>query len=190
MNQLPDDPNEIDTDNKDESSRRKHALDRCQKLIEWYEKFKQRQQLAYEISHGATIVLSGLTPILILWGDLPAVAKALPPALVAVLIGLSGAFQWKENYLRFALASEALKSERVKFLTRTTRAYNATVSDDLAIQNFVVQIERIAMSEAAEWRGLMQESVSLENSKGDTGDTSRPKPPPTAQTLLLEDKAE
>lgn len=189
MHQLPDDPSEIDTGSRDKENRRKHALERCQTLIEWYEKFKRRQQLAYEISHGAIIVLSGLTPILILWEDVSAPLKALPPALVAVLIGLSGAFQWKENYLRFALASEALQSERVKFLTRTTRAYNATVSDDLAIQNFVSQIERIAIREAAEWRGLMQESVSLENFNGDTADPLRPKPPPTSQPLQLEDKS-
>jgi len=68
--------------------------------------------------------LSGLTPVLILWSDLPEVLKALPAALAAIAAGVVGVFQWRESYPRFAFVCEALKSERLKFETRTTAEYS------------------------------------------------------------------
>jgi hypothetical protein len=41
----------------------------------------------------------------------------------------------------------------VKYLTRTTALYNRAHSDDEALENFVVRIEDIAMTEVTEWRG-------------------------------------
>lgn len=151
------------------NSRHDYALERCHELICWYEKTKKRQQLAYLLSQSIIVVLSGLTPIIILWGDLPVLLQAIPPAVVAVLVGLSGPFQWKENYLRFALTSEALKSERIKYLTRTTHAYSSKLDESRAIENFVMQIEKLAMNEASEWRSLMHESSQLNDTSRNNG---------------------
>jgi hypothetical protein len=74
------------------------ALEYCNKHIEWYEKHKARQRIAFQLSQIAIVLLSGITPVLILVGDLPPVVQALPPALVTMIVGLSGIFQWKENY--------------------------------------------------------------------------------------------
>ncbi|MEE8566362.1 MAG: DUF4231 domain-containing protein [Candidatus Bipolaricaulota bacterium] len=134
------------------------ALKHCQAQIDWYEKVKIKHRLAYQTSLIATIVLSGITPILILTGDLPALIQALPAALVTVIVSLSGIFQWKENYLRFAYTSQALKSEKIRFETRTSKEYNLKLMDTTALDRFVTRVENITMGEVGEWRALMQET--------------------------------
>lgn len=97
------------------------ALERCDELIAWYTEEGRRQRRAFQTFQAAAILLSGITPILIL--VLPPTLDgwaALPAALASIAVGLSGIFQWKENYIRFAYTGEALKSERIKFVTRTT----------------------------------------------------------------------
>ena|ERR1051326_1083651 len=96
----------------------------------------------------AIIVLGALTPIL-LWGpDLPRVLQALPSALAAVAAGVSGTFHWRENWASFSSIREALKSERIKYLTRTTDDYSATQDDYWALDHFVERIEALTMSES------------------------------------------
>jgi hypothetical protein len=142
-----------------DSSSRERALARCQRLIKWYTKEKRRQRLAYQTFQVAAILLSGLTPILILWSDDPAGWTALPAALAAIAIGLLGIFQWKENYVRFAYVSEALQSEKNKFVTRTTTDYDKSLSEYEALSNFVTRVESLVMSEVSDWRGQMRKAV-------------------------------
>lgn len=84
----------------EKSLRREQALSRCSDLAGWYEAAKRRNRIAYQASQVATVALSGATPILILWSDAPEVVQALPAALVTMIVGMSGIFQWKENYIR------------------------------------------------------------------------------------------
>lgn len=129
----------------------------CEDLIKWYEETKRSQRRAYWASQIITIVLSGITPILILVDSIPAVLQAIPPAIVTITIGLSGVFQWKENYLRFAHAAETLKSEKIRFKTRSSKDYNRKWGDAIVLDRFVTRVDIIAMGEVGEWRTLMQE---------------------------------
>jgi len=155
--------------NENATSRRppgyEQALAYCQEMIAWYEQVKLRQRLVYQAAQIAIIVLSGLTPILILIGDIPLVWQALPPAVVTILVGLSGIFQWKENYLRFAYTSQALQSEKVRFETRTSGDYHRQLKDETALERFVTRVDNIVMGEVGEWRVLMQETVSSKSSE-------------------------
>lgn len=136
------------------------ALARCDELIEWYTKEGRRQRIAFQSFQVAAIVLSGLTPILILllpekWDAW----AALPAALAAIAVGMLGIFQWKENYIRFAYTSEALKSEKVKFETQTTNEYDKNLDPQTILSNFVIRVEALVMGEVSDWRGLMQEAM-------------------------------
>lgn len=135
------------------------ALTYCQKLIGWYETHKKRQRYAYWVSQIVTVILSGITPILILVGNIPAIWQAIPPAIVTINIGLSGVFQWKENYLRFAYTSQALKSEKIRFETRSSKEYDRKMDAADALDRFVTRVDIIAMGEMEEWRTLMQEAI-------------------------------
>ena len=142
-----------------DTSPRGLALTQCQQHINWYDKAKDRQRIAYQSFQVAAIVLSGLTPILILWSDLSKVLQALPAALAAIAIGLLGIFQWRANYVRFSYVCEALKSERLKFETRTTADYDMKLDEHEALGNFVTRMEALVMSEVTDWRGQMQKAA-------------------------------
>jgi hypothetical protein len=141
-------------------TRRDQALKRCDELIAWYTKEGRRQRLAFQSFQVAASLLSGITPILIL--VLPPTLDgwaALPAALASIAVGLLGIFQWKENYIRFAYTGEALKGEKIKFETRTTRDYDVSLDDHQALSHFVARMEALVMSEVTDWRGLMQEAT-------------------------------
>lgn len=71
------------------------------------------------------------------------------------------AFRHRENYARMSYFSEALKSEKFKFETRTTEDYGRTLDDYEVLNNFVKKIDVIKKSEMSEWRALSDTS-SLE----------------------------
>lgn len=147
-----------DSNEQRKSSNYSQAMSYCNKLIAWYEKIKTRQRLAFQASQILIIVLSGITPILILVGNIPELWQAVPPAIVTILVGLGGIFQWKENYLRFAYASQALQSERIRFDTRSSSDYNRQLEDEAALERFITRVDNIVMGEVGEWRELMKET--------------------------------
>jgi hypothetical protein len=51
--------------------RQQVALDDCQNMIAWYEKNKRTARTFFYVSQVCTIVLSALTPVLILWSEIP-----------------------------------------------------------------------------------------------------------------------
>ena len=121
--------------------------------------------------------------MLILWTDLSPVLQALPAALASVSAALVGIYGWQDNKARFAFTAEALKSEKIKYETRTastaaTRRGRCTASSG--------RIEAIAMAETAEWRNAFVEA-------GHTADehaAEEPRPtspsPALARRLALE----
>jgi hypothetical protein len=161
----------------DSDDRRTFALRRAAEQIQWYETHSARQWRAYSIFQSAAVLLGGLTPVLILWSDVPKAVQALPAALAAVAAGLVGIFRWPDNKTRYSFTAEALKSERVKYATRSTSRYGRDRSDDEALENFVARIEDIAMTEVAEWRGEFARAADRS-----TADRGKTRVPPVSDT--------
>lgn len=135
----------------DLTCRNQTALNRCRSLIEWYESNARNARLLYRGFQSAALILSALTPVLILWTQLPTALQALPAAIAAIATGLSNMFAWRENWLRFQTAAEFLKSERTRFETRTTAEYRHDLSAQQALENFVNRIEGITLGETGQW---------------------------------------
>jgi hypothetical protein len=135
------------------------AIKRCEELIARYDNLRNRHRIAYHSFQVASIVLSGITPVLILWTDLSDIIKALPAALAAIATGLIGIFQWRESYPRCTYVCEALRSELNKFKTRSTNKYAQNLDDQQAINNFVIRIEDIVLDEMTDWRTQTQRAV-------------------------------
>jgi hypothetical protein len=141
-------------------SRRQAALQRCEQQISWYERHSNREWRLFVVFQSAAIALAAATPVLILWSSLSKVAQALPAACASVAAALVGTFGWLQNKARFASTAEALKSERVRFDTRTPPRYGPEVTEEAALAAFVNRIEEIAMTEVGEWRADLTRTPS------------------------------
>jgi hypothetical protein len=134
------------------------AIRRCDEMIHWYQQHLTAARWWYRFFSTATIVLTGLTPVLVLWQPaqpLNPIVQAAPAALAAVLATLLTSYRWREDWIRFAVAAETLRSEKSKFESRTTQDYSIDLADGLALDNFVFRIESLAISEVSEWRNQL-----------------------------------
>ena len=136
----------------DFQDRRAKALKRCADEIAWYETVKRNQRRLRLLLLVSIIVLSGLTPLLILIDGAPKVAQALPAAVAGMLTAISATFRVPENYARFSYTLEALKSEKFKYETRAGKDYSLSVNDDKALERFVTRMEDLIISEVTDWR--------------------------------------
>lgn len=146
-------------------SRQQSALNRCQKLIDHYDKLRSYNRVLNQGCLIITIVFSGLTPILILWTELPKPLQALPAALASTAAVSNSIFNFRDKYVIFADTSEALKSERAKFETRTTKEYGTDLTDQKALDNFVNCVESLVIKERDRWRIIMQEENNVSKPK-------------------------
>jgi hypothetical protein len=138
------------------------ALRRCDEQIDWYSRHSARAWLWFAVVQSAAVVLAAMTPVLILWSALPKAVQALPAALAAVAAGLAGTFRWLQDKSRWAYAAEALKSERVRYDTRTPPDYGPDLTDEEALAAFVRRIEAISMAEVSEWRSELTRAPASE----------------------------
>jgi hypothetical protein len=138
------------------------ALEYCVNNIRWYEDHAGRARLLHRTFQSAVVVLAGLSPILVLWSDIPGVVQALPAALAAIVAGISGFWRWQENWIRFSHTAETLKGERIAFETRTTEAYSANLRDQQLLDNFVTRVRSVVLSETLQWRTQLSQDSSAQ----------------------------
>ncbi len=142
--------------------REAEAIRRCDAQIEWYSTHSVQAQRWFAVVQSAAVGLAAATPVLILWSGVPKAVQALPAALASVAAGLAGTFRWLQNKSRWAYAAEALKSERVRYDTRTPPDYGPERGEDAALAAFVRRIEEISMTEVSEWRSELARPASSE----------------------------
>ena len=143
-------------------SRAAEALYRCDTMIGWYENKLTFARRCYYVFQSAVILLSGITPFLVLTPYLAdqKALQALPATVAAIAAALITSYRWREDWVRYAVAAETLRSERIKFGTRTTEPYAIKLTDDDALDNFVFRIEALAISEVAEWRSQIVQKAN------------------------------
>src|SRR2546421_3478222 len=104
---------------RDLTSRRKKAIDRCVQQIEWYEAHGSRESFFYRFFQTCAIVFGGLTPILILWSDVPKPLQALPAALAAIAAGPFRGFLDRAQMEGLSRAAESVINAFIKVDSRT-----------------------------------------------------------------------
>jgi Protein of unknown function (DUF4231) len=149
------------------------AKDYCTEQINWYYKTGKGARRWYNWVSFVTLVLSGLTPIVILVDfskilpvgpvDLSKLIPAIFAAIVAILTSLMVHFNWRDAWVNFITTAEILKSELLKFETRATDRYNPQLSCDQALANFVSRVDEIISEERATWRAGMLKSLTENN---------------------------
>jgi Protein of unknown function (DUF4231) len=132
-----------------EAPERHEVLERWKRQKNWYEHHAYRNRVLHNASQATAVILSGITPVLVAWTELPTPLKALPPAIAAIAAGLNGVFHWQRNYVRFQWTAEELKSEQFSYSTRTKHYPDRSVED--ALKYFAERIEGIALTETSDW---------------------------------------
>ncbi len=138
------------------------ALQRCDGMLDWYERHLTRARLWYRAFNTATVILAAATPVLILWqpAGVSPIWQAAPAALASLFATLIGSYRWREDWIRYAVAAETLRSERTKFTTRTTQDYGLALPASQAFDNFVYRMESLAISEVSEWRNQLAQKTN------------------------------
>ena len=109
-----------------------------QSRITYYEDTRKNSRRLYQALQILVILLGGLTPILILWTELPKPLQALPAAMASILGGISGIFHLQEDWVTSKKTAEDLKGELLAFQTRTTLPYNTGNDDSKALESAFV----------------------------------------------------
>ena len=141
---------------------RQNALQYCQDLIDDYKKTRGSARNIYYISQISTIILSGITPILVLVDKLEASSswvKWLPvifPAIAAIVTSMVTSFPFQETWIAANATVELLEAEQEKFVLGVTQSYRCyDVADESlrqqnaikAIENFIMQVNNIHLKQ-------------------------------------------
>ncbi len=141
---------------------RAQALQYCQVLIDDYTKTRNQSRNFYYVLQLATVILSGVTPILVLVDKLEAGQvwlKWLPvicPALASIVASVVTSFPFQKNWVNANTIVELLEAEREKFILGVTPEYRCYDSADTveafkkaqqAIENFIIQVNNIHLKQ-------------------------------------------
>lgn len=159
----------LEPDNSSEDSpltlAREKALRYCQDLIDDYKNTRNNSRNIYYTFQMATVVLSGVTPILVLVDKLEAGQswlKWLPvicPAIASIVASIVTSFPFQENWISANTIVELLEAEQEKFILGVSPAYRCyDVADEAqhqqktqeAIENFIVQVNNIHLKQVQE----------------------------------------
>lgn len=141
---------------------RESALEYCQELVDDYKRTRTNCRNIYYISQLATVVLSGITPILVLVDKLEAGVtwlKWLPvicPAIAAIVASIVTSFPFQKNWLAANTTVELLEAEQEKFILGVSPLYSyydtaeeteLPLKAQKAIENFIVQVNNIHLNQ-------------------------------------------
>jgi len=138
------------------------ALRYSQELIDDYKKTRGLARNIYYVLQLGTIVLSGVTPILVLVDELETGSiwlKWLPvicPAIASIVASMVTSFPFQENWISANRVVELLEAEQEKFILGATPAYRYyDIADPAerektsrkAIANFIAKVNSIHLKQ-------------------------------------------
>lgn len=138
------------------------ALQYCQDLVDDYKRVRSSARNLYYGLQIATVILSGVTPILVLVDKLEAGQawlKWLPvlcPAIASIVASIVTSFPFQKNSIAANTAVELLEAEQEKFILGVTPPYRCyDVSDETqqqqkasqALEYFITQVNSIHLNQ-------------------------------------------
>ena len=147
------------------SPAREKALGYAQELIDDYKKTRTQARSLYYILQLGTIVLSGVTPILVLVDKLQpgqTWLKWLPvifPAVASIVASIVTSFPLQETWISANTTVELLEAEQEKFILGITPLYRCYDSMNegeqqrkakKSIENFITQVNNIHLNQVQE----------------------------------------
>ena len=138
------------------------ALQYCQEMINDYKTTRNWARNLYYSLQIATVILSGVTPILVLVDKLEAGQawlKWLPvicPAVASIVASIVTSFPFQKNWIAASTAVELLEAEQEKFILGVTPPYRCyDLSDEIeqqqkasqALEYFITQVNNIHLNQ-------------------------------------------
>ncbi|MBD2440406.1 DUF4231 domain-containing protein [Nostoc sp. FACHB-110] len=160
---------------------REKALQYCQDLIDDYKKARNLSRNLYYILQISTVILSGVTPILVLVDKLEVGQvwlKWLPvicPAIASIVASIVTSFPFQKKWVAANTTLELLEAEQEKFILGVTPAYRCYDLSDTseqqqkasqAIEQFILQVNNIHIQQVQQASEIQQEKK--ESEKTDT----------------------
>ena len=102
-----------------EAERQQQALNWFDGQFKWYARHAKKARRAYTAAQGAAIVLSAVTPVIVVVESLPVAVRGIPAVIATIALAASNLFAWRENWARYTQTAGALERERLWFDTRT-----------------------------------------------------------------------
>lgn len=153
------------------------ALKRCKDLLDHYLRLKMESHNRSSRTQFASLLLTAITPVLLLIpinGEYVKILAAATSAGAAVSTGLLSIYGWRETYVRSGYTYHALESEMNRYLTQASDDY-ANLDEEKAAQSFSKRIEEIYMVEVTDWRSEMQRIEQQRPRNGNNGTNDKPK---------------
>lgn len=156
---------------------REKALGYAQELINDYKKTRATSRNLYYGLQIGTIVLSGVTPILVLVDKIQASdnwLKWLPvifPAVASIVASIVTSFPFQENWISANTTVELLEAEQEKFVLGITplyRCYDSINENEQerkakkSIENFITQVNNIHLKQIQETSSLKKDEDQTE----------------------------
>ena len=161
---------------------RAKALEYCQELINDYKSSRNLARTLYYVLQISTVILSGVTPILVLVDKLETGQpwlKWLPvicPAIASIVASIVTSFPFQKNWVAANKAVELLEAEQEKFILGITPAYRCyDISEEgkqqqkvsQAIEQFITQVNNIHLQQ-------IQQNSDSEQENKDKQDSAKP----------------
>ncbi|MFK0729699.1 MAG: DUF4231 domain-containing protein [Gloeotrichia echinulata GP01] len=150
------------------------ALQYSQDLIDDYKNIRNLSRTLYYVLQLLTVILSGVTPVLVLVDKLEAGQawlKWLPvicPAVASIVASIVTSFPFQKNWVAANTAVELLEAEQEKFILGITPPYRCyDLADEIqqqqkssqAIEYFVVQVNNIHLQQLQQTEEKKQEKI-------------------------------
>lgn len=141
---------------------RGRAIQYCQEMIDEYRDTRRNSRNTYYIFQLSTIILSGVTPILVLLDQTDANApwlrslSVLFPAIASIVTSISTSFPFQKKWVNANTAVELLEAEQEKFILGVTLPYRFYDLPDEAqrkqkvqesVENFINQVNTIHLKQ-------------------------------------------
>lgn len=122
--------------------------------MEWYNKKSALYKRLHNVSQVALIILSAITPVLILLQDWDFKSFAIVTSTaVSAIVALAAKFKIYETWIGYRGATEAMRREYSLYSCSAGNYHDVDDKDRLFIEN----IEKIITDEHAEWTALKKQ---------------------------------
>ncbi len=133
-----------------EQSQDTYAMSVAGESYEWYKSHAIRSRRSSRAAEIAVLIMSGAIPVAVAIRPGTTALTAVLGASVAVISGLDSVFHWRDNYLRFSQAREAVEAERRRYRIADGKYKRPETRDKM----LVLGVTKIEQDEMGRWLRL------------------------------------